>query len=150
MPLEVIYHHPKLIRAEGTQQPAHRLELWQNDSFMGLANLVYKGRPISHYYLSCVSVPPDRRGMKIGGTLMDAVNDFLDQRKMPGLLKDVTPQGSKAHGFYANHGWEPLPDLPNWYCYGDELQREREKLVQTVVSTLVHIRRSFLRYHPTI
>jgi ribosomal protein S18 acetylase RimI-like enzyme len=78
---------------------------------------------VPHWYLAVIGVEPARQGEGLGGKLLSAVLDRLDETGVPAYLETST-EGNVAwyrhHGFEVQHEVRPVPDGPPvWTMWRD-------------------------------
>ena len=79
-----------------------------------------------HYYLFAISVHPNLQGTGVGGKLMRAALEDVDQAHMPAYLessKDTNIGFYQSHGFIVIDKVKPTPDCPPlWLMWRDAQQ----------------------------
>lgn len=108
---ELRHRSPKeTLEKEG--YPEHSFELIVNGEKIGSATVLYFSKPIPMYQISNLDIEePLHRGKGYGGKIMGAIEDWLLQRKKPGIIVDAIHENSPAKGMYARRGWEFIEEL---------------------------------------
>ena len=97
--------------------PLHTFEVTQGDgTIIGGAELTYYSRPYPFYLVDGVYVDFEEQGKGHGGRLMDAVENFLRERKRAGVLVEAVFEESNS-GWYQRRGWEKVPGEDYLYAY---------------------------------
>lgn len=86
--------------------PHHRISIELDGQEVGYAEMLYFSEPTRFYYITYVEVQPGCRGKKLGSRIVESVNKFLDNKKLPGVLIDFIEPEDKAAGIYERHGWQ--------------------------------------------
>lgn len=114
--VEVHYTSP----AEQLEEPLphHAFELLKDDKVIGGAEVEYFSRPLPFYQLTELWVEPEYTGSGGASRIMDQVENFLEERKKPGILTDAITDDNPAKGLYERRGWQLVPDqmlhVYNW------------------------------------
>ncbi len=106
---EINYSTPGESIAEG-EVPQHRFDLVIDGEKVGAAELDYFSRPLPLYQVTDLFVDFEHKGEGHASKILEQVEDFLKQKKKPGILVDAIMPGDKAEGMYARRGWVTVPD----------------------------------------
>lgn len=98
-------------------QGIHVFEIMENGEVIAGAELLYLSRPIPLYQLSDLWVEYSHHGQGLSSRLMDQVEDFLRQRKKPGVLVDAIMDDNSAKGMYQKRGWVKIPDMMHLFIF---------------------------------
>lgn len=101
------YKSPK--SAEAGEMPQHRFDLSIEGKVIGAAEMDYFSKPLPLYQLSELYVDRQHQGKRYASQIMDQVEDFLRERKKPGVLTDAILPGEYAQGMYERRGWKEVP-----------------------------------------
>jgi len=89
---------------------------------IGHAELILFNDPIKFYYFSFIDVSSGNRRLGFGSQLVEAVNKFLSDKNLPGILMNAE---TETAGLYLRHGWKALPDsLYMFYFHGGKISDE--------------------------
>lgn len=92
---------------EGT--PERRVDILVDGEKVGSAILDYYSKPLRLYQITDLYVDFEHQGKGYASKVMDHVEQFLKERKRPGVLVDAVLEGDPAQGMYARRGWEEVP-----------------------------------------
>jgi GNAT superfamily N-acetyltransferase len=80
--------------------PQHRFDLIIEGQRKGAAEINYYAKPLPLYQLTGLYVDFDEQGQGYASQLMDQVENFLQERKRPGVLVDAIQPGDPASSIY--------------------------------------------------
>lgn len=106
---EIKYISPPESITQG-ELPQHRLELIVEGEKIGGAEIEYFSKPIPLYQLSDLYIDYEHKGKGYASKIMDQVENWLKERKKPGIVTDAILHGDSASGMYAKRGWLPVPN----------------------------------------
>ena len=98
-------------------QGIHVFEITENGEVIAGAELLYLSRPVPLYQLSDLWVDYSYQGKGLSSRLMAQVEEFLRQRKKPGVLVDAIMDSSPAKGMYQKRGWVKIPEMMHLFIF---------------------------------
>jgi GNAT superfamily N-acetyltransferase len=105
---DIRYTSPSEIDPE-VEKPQHKLELRLDGEVIGGAEIDYYSKPLPFYQLTDLWVEHEYAGRGNASRIMDQVENFLKERRKPGVLVEAILDDS-AQGMYERRGWMPVPD----------------------------------------
>jgi ribosomal protein S18 acetylase RimI-like enzyme len=111
--------------------PHHRISIELGGQEVGYAEMLYFSEPTRFFYLDFVRVKPENRGLRLGSYIVESVNKFLDQKKLPGVLMNIIKSDEAATGIYERHGWQTT-EFDNFMIYSP-----RKKMPSEMVKKMV-------------
>lgn len=102
---EIWLKPPETKNLPDSEAPHHRLSIKVDGEEIGEAELIYFSQPIRFYYLDTVWIRHDQRGKGLGSRAVEAVNEFLDKKGVPGMLLNVI-EDERTRGIYERRGWK--------------------------------------------
>lgn len=106
---EIKYVNPVESEKQGEWPPMHRLDLEIDGQKIGGAEIEYFSKPIPLYQVSELYIDNEYKGKGYASKIMDQVENWLKERRKPGVLVDAILQGDPASGFYSRRGWLEVP-----------------------------------------
>ncbi len=106
---EINYVSPQEAIEEGAE-PQHRFDLTIEGEKIGSAEFEYLSKPLPHYLLSDLYVEFEHKGKGYASKILEKMEEFLKERKKPGILVDAIMVGDPASDMYARRGWKEVPD----------------------------------------
>jgi len=101
-------------------------------------------QPIPFFYVSWVvrknkpKEGTEESGKSVGDMVMERVNAYIKEKKLPGILGNAIPNNTTANDVYERNGWKKLPfDDPNtpWMGYNLPQDLTPEQIVEIVKET---------------
>ena len=102
------YSSPKQAKEQG-EQPQHRFDLTVNGEVVGGAEIDYFSKPLPLYQVTELWVDHEHKGQGHASQLMGQVEEFLKEKRKPGVVVDAVMEGDPASGMYARRGWQEVP-----------------------------------------
>ncbi len=91
------------------EEPQHRFELIVDGEIIGAAEVNYFSKPIPLYQVTDLYVDIKYKGKGYASKIMDQVEEWLKERRRPGVLVDAITDGDSAQGMYQKRGWKVVP-----------------------------------------
>jgi GNAT superfamily N-acetyltransferase len=107
-PSHIEYSSPKEAIEQG-EEPQHRFDLILDGERIGAAGVNYYSTPIPLYQLTDLYVDYEHSGKGNASRLLDQVEEFLRERRKPGVLVDAIIEDKPTSGMYARRGWQEVP-----------------------------------------
>ncbi len=114
---KVRYLSPKESLERGDEDPYHRFELVLEGKTVGAAEVEYFSKPLPHYQVGSLYVDDEQMGKGYASQLMAHIEDWLKERKKPGILIDVIDDTNPAKGMYEKRGWQKMPGWRPLFVY---------------------------------
>ena len=95
---------------ENHEPPQHRFDLIVDGEKIGSAEIDYVSKPLPMYQVTDLYVDFEHKGKGYASKIMDQVENWLKERRKPGILVEAILEGDLAYGMYAKRGWVPVPD----------------------------------------
>jgi ribosomal protein S18 acetylase RimI-like enzyme len=89
--------------------PQHKFELLDGQDVVGGAEIDYYSKPLPLYHVTDLWVDWSYAGVGNASKIMERVEEFLVERKKPGVLVEAIIDGSPSQGMYERRGWKPVP-----------------------------------------
>lgn len=68
-----------------------------------------------------------------GDLVMKQMNGYIEERKLPGILSNVTPSGVSAHSLYERNGWKQLTGKWMGYNLPEDLsEKQIEEMIKKI------------------
>lgn len=125
---EIKHSHPTGERDDGgellTEGQYHTLTFFAEGKKVGNATFGYYGKPIRFFHVRGLYVNDEDQEKGYGRKLMNAVQEFIIEKKCPGILQHGirrdAPEGLKT--MYERGGWQRLPAphrkvFEEWFGY---------------------------------
>lgn len=108
---ELHYTSPKEA-FEKEEFPLHTFELIVDGKKIGSASAMYFSKPLPMYQITNLAIDdPELQGKGFGGKIMSGIEEWLQDKKKPGILVDAIHADSPAKGMYTRRGWEYVKEL---------------------------------------
>lgn len=129
-------------------EQANKIILHVEGQEVGNALLEYRNRPFQFYLLSSMHIKNGFRGQMHGSNLLASVNDFLDEKGLPGILLDTVLKNEKAAGMYGRNGWTDIPGHQRWLGYNLS-STNQEEIDKAIFAIKQRNKRKFLSLEAT-
>jgi ribosomal protein S18 acetylase RimI-like enzyme len=130
-------HH----KSDHIESYEYELIITRGEKTVGQVTMQHFVKPINFYEVSHIHVNNTFHGgfrnQGIGRDIILNINSFLNKKKKPGILLDMTidlENHDKAVGYYQRHGWTKVSqDTDTYYVYNVEgmSKEDIEKMVKT-------------------
>ena len=102
------YLSPEQAMEEG-ELPQHHFDLVVDGEKIGGAEIDYFSKPLPLYQITDLYVDIEHKGKGYASEIMGQVEQWLMDRRKPGILVDAIMKGDPAKGMYAKRGWVKVP-----------------------------------------
>lgn len=110
MKIEKVVHYTKPEHSEEEPQLRHhRFEIFDDGDSISGAEVYYRTKPMPYYEVRELWTEHEYqgKGLRLASKVMDEVEDFLIERKKPGLLVDAIHSDiPEVETMYERRGWE--------------------------------------------
>lgn len=94
---------------ENDERPQHHFDLVVDGVKIGSAEIDYFSKPLPLYQVTDLYVDFAEKGKGYASQIMTQVEEWLTERKKPGVILDAIVEGDPAEGMYAKRGWTAVP-----------------------------------------
>lgn len=102
------YLSPEEVLEKG-EIPQHHFDLIIDGKKIGSAEIDYFSKPLPLYQVTDLYVDFEYKGKGYASQIMFKVEEWLIERKKPGVLVEAILSGDPAGGMYKKRGWVEVP-----------------------------------------
>lgn len=110
------YWSPKESLEHG-ESAQHRFNLFIEGQKIGVAEVDYFSKPLPVYQITDLYIDPQEQGRGLASKIMSQIEQFLKEKKKPGILADAIMPGKPAYGMYERRGWNKIPNSGGLLVY---------------------------------
>lgn len=97
--------------------PQHRFDLVVDGRCVGAAEVDYYSKPLPLYQVTDLYVDFEYQGKGYASQIMDRVENWLREKKKPGILVEAIFGDHPASGMYERRSWRPVPNSFGQHVY---------------------------------
>lgn len=96
----------------------------------------YKNQvPVPFGYVVYINTQLNQRGLGLGREIFGRINEFLETKKLTGVLENKIDENSLNKGWYQRHGWRESKKYPGWMTYGKVAEEsQKDEMIGYLIS----------------